>query len=147
MFVSVHPLKSSDEELQDEVLCESQINLPANLENHKLVHGKLISEINSLSMQVTSINTEESKSQGPYLLYFQLDYDMEQEGVLGLVLSRYDTDLRTFKEIGMYSLMEGQAQIVEVIQKGSYVLSVQPIASTKRKFGSIGAHAPRKIQS
>lgn len=37
---------------------------------------------------------------------------MEQEGVLALVLSRYDADLRTFKEVGLYSLMEGQAQII-----------------------------------
>lgn len=50
MFVSVQPLISASELLQDEVLCESQIGLPANLDLHKMMHGDLISEINSLSM-------------------------------------------------------------------------------------------------
>jgi len=60
-------------------------------------------------MQVASIDTTKSMSQGPFLIYFQLDYDMEQEGVVALVLSRYDTELRSLKEVSLYSLMEGQA--------------------------------------
>lgn len=63
---------------------------------------------------------------------------MQQEGVVALVLSRYDRDSNSFAEIAIYSFMEDQSTILKVIEQGVYVVSVQPIASTKEKFTTIG---------
>ena len=95
-----------------------------------------------------SFDTTYADSEGPFLFYFQLDYDMMQEGVVGLVLSQYDPDRRSFREVALYEMLDQQSVIVQIIEKGSYVVSVQPIASRKSKFGMIGdSSLHRGVQS
>jgi hypothetical protein len=67
-------------------------------------------------MQVASIDATGDK--GPFLVYFQLDYDMRQEGAWAVVLSSYDKDANTFKEIGLFTLQENQATVIQVVEKG-----------------------------
>ena len=69
-------------------------------------HGQLVSEINSQSMQVMNFDTTYASSQGPFLFYFQLDYDMAQEGVVGVVLSQYNTESRSFREVALYEMLD-----------------------------------------
>jgi len=38
-------------------------------------------------MEVAYFDFSNEGTQGPYLVYFQLDYDMRQEGPVGVVLS------------------------------------------------------------
>ena len=63
----------------------------------------------------------------PSLLYFQLDFDQSQEGLIALVLSAYDSEMHSFTEISRYTQTENQVLVVETLPAGSYGLSVQPI--------------------
>ena len=49
---------------------------------------------------------------------------MSQEGVVALLLSKFDRDANTFTEVGIYSFVEGQATIFKVIDAGTYVVSI-----------------------
>ena len=77
------------------------------------------------------------------LFYFQLDYDMRQEGPWALVLSSYDVSYRLFKEVAVSNLIENQATILQIVSKGTYAVSVQPIASDQHKFHTFGDAVPR----
>jgi hypothetical protein len=90
-------------------------------------------------MQVATVELHDSQN----LLYFQLDYDMRQEGPWALVLSSYDASYRLFKELAVSNLIENQATILQVVPKGTYAISVQPIASDQHKFHTFGDAIPR----
>ena len=89
-----------------------------------------------MSMEVAQFDTNGQR--GPFLFYFQMDYDIQQEGVVGLALSKYDRDFNSFSEIGLFTQLENQSLLLKVIQPGVYVVSIQPIASSKNKFTSLG---------
>ena len=105
----------------------------------RLEHGTFITEVNSLAMQVATVELHDSQN----LLYFQLDYDMRQEGPWALVLSSYDASYRLFKELAVSNLIENQATILQVVPKGTYAISVQPIASDQHKFHTFCDAIPR----
>jgi hypothetical protein len=109
------------------------------LTSARLEHGTFITEVNSLAMQVATVELHDSQN----LLYFQFDYDMRQEGPWALVLSSYDASYRLFKELAVSNLIENQATILQVVPKGTYAISVQPIASDQHKFHTFGDAIPR----
>ena len=67
-----------------------------------------------------------------------MNYNMMQEGVVALVLSLYSRESNSFTEIALYSLIENQATILKIIEPGVYVLSIQPVASSREKFSYLG---------
>ena len=75
-----------------------------------------------------------TSQEGPFLIYFQLDYDQTQEGIMGLALSQYDADSSSFRETALYSLTDSQSMVLRIVEKGTYAISIQSIASTRRKF-------------
>ena len=85
-----------------------------------------------------NIDLTYAKTDGPFLVYFELDYDMSQEGVVAVALSQYEQESTSFKEVGLYTYSEQQSLVLQVVEKARYVLSIQPIASSKTKFSTIG---------
>ena len=91
-----------------------------------------------MAMQVSYVDTTANGHEGPFLFYFQLDYDMLQEGPVALVLSLYDKDQHSFTEVDLFTLSDQQSTIITVLQGGMYTISIQPIASSENKFGKLG---------
>lgn len=49
---------------------------------------------------------------------------MKIEGPIGLVLSKYDKDEVQFSEVKVYEITDSSSWIIDVIQEGTYVLSL-----------------------
>lgn len=45
------------------------------------------------------------------MVYFQLDYDVSQEGVMAIVLSQYDKDYSMFTEIGLFEVSDSATAV------------------------------------
>lgn len=104
-----------------------------------MVRGNLVKELSKFSgAEVGYIDFESSNDEGPFLIYFQLDYDLTQEGVVAVVLSQYDRDYSSFTEIGLYSISDSQTTVLQIVERGTYVISIQSIVSTSAKFGQLG---------
>ena len=77
----------------------------------------------------------EDQGEGPFLFWFQAEYEQGMEGTVGLVLYKYDRDTLRFQEIEMHSAQEGQSMILTVIEEGTYVLKLETMSSTYQKYG------------
>ena len=71
------------------------------------------------------------------MVYFQLDYDISQEGPVGVVLFQYLTEEMIWQEAGLFTVSDNQSMVLKVVEKGVYGISIEPIDSTKLKFESI----------
>ena len=123
---------------QEEEYCESTVELPQKLLMNTLKRGEFVSDLSKLEMHVSYYDFTNEQTEGPYLLYFQLEYDFRQEGPVGVVLSVYDKEGLTWKETALYQLSDGESHIMKVVEKGIYGVSIQPIASDIKKFGNMG---------
>ena len=77
-----------------------------------MVRGKLVRELGKYGAEVGYFDFDGTDMEGPFLVYFQLDYDMSQEGVMAVTLSEYDKELAMFNEIGLYELSDSQSTIL-----------------------------------
>ena len=64
-------------------------------------------------------------------MYFQLEYDVRQEGPLAVVLFKYDKTHSSFEQANLYEAYDGQSTLLQVVPKGTYAISIQSIASSK----------------
>lgn len=95
-------------------------------------------ELTHYKTDIGYFDFENDNLEGPFMLYFHLDYDMSQEGVVAIVLSHYDAQMSTFTEIGLYTLNDQQSTILQVVERGTYAVSIQSINSTPQKFQTLG---------
>jgi len=133
MQLAVNPLEP--QQLDDEEGCGHVSELDTKMAFDSLRKGTLYFDTQEVFMDTTFANFEE-RGEGPFFFFFQIDYDMRQEGAISLVLSRYSDDKTNFIEKKVFSLQEGQSQIFDTIDEGVYVLSVQTIMNKAGKFGS-----------
>lgn len=122
----------------DEEFCEDMDPLVNTLTTDGMVQGRLVKELTKYGAEVGYFDFENSDMEGPFMVYFQLDYDMSQEGVVALVLSQYDKDYSTFTEIGLYEVSDSATTVFQIVERGTYAISIQSIVSTKAKFGQVG---------
>ena len=109
LVVTVSPLKTATkiyDPNSDENFCEDQDPLVNQLRMDGMVRGNLVKELTAYGAEVGYFDLESTNAEGPYLIYFQLDYDMTQEGVMALVISEYDRDYSVFTEVGLYQLSD-----------------------------------------
>ena len=109
MAVTMHPVKSATKLFSpdsEEEFCENPDPLVNQLKKDGMVRGNLVKELTKYSAEVGYFDFDSSDMEGPFMIYFQLDYDMSQEGTVALVLSQYDSDYSTFSEIGLYTLAD-----------------------------------------
>lgn len=57
---------------------------------------------------------------------------------MAVVVSQYDGDLSMFHEVGLYSLSDSQSTVLQIVEKGTYSISIQSIVSTQMKFQQLG---------
>jgi len=57
------------------------------LKTNTMVRGNLVKELTKYGAEVGYFNFENSDEEGPFMVYFDLDYDLSQEGVVAVVLS------------------------------------------------------------
>ena len=103
-----------------------------------MVRGNLVKELTKYSVEVGYFDFDNSNLEGPFMIYFQLDYDQSQEGIVAVALSQYDKDASLFTEVGLYTLADGQSTILQIVERGTYSISIQPIQSTVQKFQQLG---------
>lgn len=77
-----------------------------------MVRGNLVKELTKYSVEVGYFDFDNSNDEGPFMIYFQLDYDQSQEGIVAVALSQYDKDASLFTEVGLYTLADGQSTIL-----------------------------------
>jgi len=76
-----------------------------------MVRGNLVKELTKYGADVGYFNFENSDEEGPFMVYFDLDYDLSQEGVVAVVLSQYDGDYSKFTEIALYTVSDSQTVV------------------------------------
>ena len=121
--------KSSNEEF-----CEDLDPLVNTLTTDGMVRGNLVKELTKYGAEVGYFDFDNTDMEGPFMVYFQLDYDQSQEGVVALVLSQYDKDFATFVEVGLYEVSDSATTILQIVERGTYAISIQSIVSTSAKF-------------
>ena len=99
-----------------------------------MVRGNLVKELTKYGAEVGYFDFDGRDDEGPFMIYFQLDYDVAQEGVVAVVLSQYDKDYATFTEVGLYTVSDSQTTILQIVERGTYAISIQSIVSTSAKF-------------
>ena len=52
-----------------------------------MVRGSLVRELTKYGAEVGYFNFDNTDDEGPFMVYFDLDYDMSQEGVVAVTLS------------------------------------------------------------
>ena len=57
-------------------------------------------------------------------MYFQLEYDVRQEGPLAVVLFKYDKTHSSFEQANLYEAYDGQSTLLQVVPKGTYAISI-----------------------
>lgn len=87
-------------------------------------HGQFVADLSSKNMVVSYFDFTTEGTQGPYLIYFQLDYEIRQEGPVALVLSKYLQEEMIWAEVGLYTLLDNQSTVLRVIEKGVYGISI-----------------------
>ena len=55
-----------------------------------------------------------------------------------MVISKYDNDFNAFIEIGLYTVTDSQTTVLQIVERGTYAISIQSIVSTPRKFQQLG---------
>jgi len=53
-------------------------------------------------------------------------------------LSAYDKDYSTFTEVGLYEVTDSQTVVFQIVERGTYAISIQSIVSTPMKFNQLG---------
>lgn len=137
MAVTVHPLKLASKSFSpdtEEEFCEDMDPLVNQLQTNGMVRGNLVKELTKYGAEVGYFDFDGRDDEGPFLIYFQLDYDVAQEGVVAVVLSQYDKDYSTFTEVGLYTVSDSQTTILQIVERGTYAVSIQSIVSTSAKF-------------
>ena len=137
MAITVNSLRSAQEfyvaDVEEE-FCEQLDPLVNQLKTDGMIRGNLVREMTKYGAEVGYFDFENTDNEGPFMVYFQLDYDLSQEGAVALVLSQYDKDLSLFIEIGMYTLSDSQSHLLQIVDRGTYAISIQSIVSTPKKF-------------
>lgn len=103
-----------------------------------MVRANLTREMTSYGAEVGYFDFDNTDQEGPFMVYFQLDYDVSQEGVMAVVVSEYDKDYAIFTEVSLYEINDSQTTVYTILNKGTYSISIQSIVSTPQKFGQIG---------
>ena len=75
-------------------------------------------------MDVGYFDLTNTSQEGPFLVYFQLDYDQMQEGIVGVILSQFDSESNEFTEVGLYSFAEDSSSLVWIVERNIYAISV-----------------------
>ncbi len=57
------------------------------LKTNSMVRGHLVRELTKYGAEVGYFNFDNSDEEGPFMVYFDLDYDLSQEGVVAVTLS------------------------------------------------------------
>ena len=112
--------------------------------------GELSVDVERMVSEVTYFDLSGSGAgsyqEGPFLVWFQLEYDTRQEGPLAVVLFNYDKNRTKFTEVGLYEAHDGQSMIIQIIEKGTYAISIQSLDSTKQKYAQKGL-LPKELRS
>lgn len=119
-------------------VCETDITLGEHLSIGSHQNGKISVEFGTQDSDVAFFDTSKQSVEGPFLVYFSMQFDQRQEGIMGLVLSKYDSDAMLFMEQEIFRVQDGLAQISTLVDEGVYTVSLLPIASTLRKFDFMG---------
>lgn len=126
----------------DTAECETTEEMPKQLAVGALTKGSFNLEMTTMVSTVSYFDLNSKAGikmqEGPFMVYFQLDYDMHQEGPLAVVLFKFDKGAGTFEELGLFESQDGQSMIFKIVEKGTYAVSIQSIASTSQKFTQKG---------
>jgi len=112
--------------------------MPQHLIVGTLTQGIYRTDSIKLDRSISYFDTSNSHQEGPFLVWFQMEYDVRSEGVLGVVLFKFDPTANIFTELGLYEAQDGQSMILKVVEVGTYAISVQSIASTPAKYLQLG---------
>ena len=90
MMITMHPTKSADkifpQDIEEE-FCGDMDPLVNQLKTNSMVRGHLVRELTKYGAEVGYFNFDNSDEEGPFMVYFDLDYDLSQEGVVAVTLS------------------------------------------------------------
>ena len=98
-----------------------------------LTHDTLHYPQSSPVFDTTYIKTE-SQGEGPFLFYFQANYDASYEGTLGIGLYKYDKERLAFEEVKLMDVGEQNSWMVAMIEEGTYVVQIQSLTNTVDKY-------------
>ena len=141
LHLTITPLKSATKlwkQDTEEEFCEGQTYLANQLTLNAVTKGSIVHELSTLNTDVGYFDFSKTSQEGPFIVYFQLDYDQRQEGIAALALSQYDADSSNFRETALYVISDAQSMLLTIVEKGTYAISIQSIASTRKKFQQLG---------
>ena len=81
--------------------CYESQYIPEHLKFDELHEGRLAYPISENTVDVAYIDLK-ADGEGPFLFFFQVQYDPRVLGVVGLSLSQYQQDTSTFKQSALY---------------------------------------------
>jgi len=138
MSLQVHPLYQ--EQLQSYIgaECDRTQFIPEHLTFDEIKEGKLSYPVSENTVDVAYLDLKQSGS-GPFLFFFEIQYDPTDVGIVGLSLSQYDADASLFHQSALYrSPQDGVTQIFTIVESGTYAVGIQTLTSTHNMFVTHG---------
>lgn len=86
--------------------------------------GNLTYAVSANTVDVAYLDLK-SNGEGPFMFFFQIQYDPRILGVVALSLSKYDTDTSTFEQAALYRTpQDGVTQLLTVVDTGTYAIGI-----------------------
>lgn len=101
MSLSIAPLASEAPVFSTDEDCLDSEYLPEHIAFDEVKHGNLTYPASANTVDVAYLDLK-SNGEGPFMFFFQIQYDPRILGVVALSLSKYDTDTSTFEQAALY---------------------------------------------
>lgn len=125
LSLSISPMTKQQDSYKE---CAQTSLLDTTLDYDKLTKGTVTFDTNTTISASTYINLAD-RNEGPFLMYFSLEYDMRQEGPIAIILSKYSDDKTKFKEEAIFYMQEGSSQMFHVMDAATYVITIESLQS------------------
>lgn len=124
MALAVAPLASDAPVFSTDEDCLDSQFLPEHLAFDEVKQGNLTYAVSANTVDVAYLDLK-SNGEGPFMFFFQIQYDPRILGVVALSLSKYDTDTSTFEQAALYRTpQDGVTQLLTVVDTGTYAIGI-----------------------
>jgi len=121
--LSISPIMESAAFAENEDCLDSHY-LPEHLAFDEVQGGRLAYPVSESTVDVAYIDFK-GDGEGPFLFFFQIQYDPQVLGVMGLSLSKHDSETSAFNQAALYrSPQDGVTQILAVVEAGTYAVGI-----------------------
>lgn len=93
--------------------------------------GKLTYSAGSNMVDVAYLDTK-AQGEGPFIFFFQIQYDPRISGILGISLSEYDNERTVFSQAALWRTpQEGVVQLMASVRSGTLAVGIQTLSNSK----------------